>query len=345
MLQGNRVESTLIGGPAFKIINKDDVIVKVDGNPVSEDNILSALRGDDMPESELVLTIRRAKKAASDGQVIQDEQPPLTSPDASVETEEIDIKLNRMATAEIADKRELFEHFTYMQVAKAPFFIARRRESALIRFFRAGALQRARRRRAPEEDRRHHPAVDQDHPGRHRALLQNQPSTRVHAEELQGLRRRPHQVPEAARPVHHVAGRRLPGALVRPGGAMAQRAEAGAGRRPRQARRRPEGGRGAQARQAQPLGAGRGPAGRSARHALADGPDGPALGPERRAAGGRGARGRAPPAGDGRGAAARNDREPGRPPPGHGGEKLRPRDPAAGVCSPAVASGRHCLDP
>jgi hypothetical protein len=120
MLHGNKVENTLIGGPAFGKIMKGDILVKVDGNPVSEDNILSELRGNDTPGSKVVMTVRRIKiDTVSPRLPSPKERSPFASPDFSFDgddSEEIDISITRMATAEIADRRKMFDHFTYLQV-------------------------------------------------------------------------------------------------------------------------------------------------------------------------------------------------------------------------------------
>ena len=120
MLHGNKVENTLIGGPAFGNIMKGDILVKVDGNPVTEDNILSELRGNDIPGTEVVLTVRRVRPDDADPLLkIPTERSPFASPDWSDEddeSEEIDVSITRMATAEIADRRKMFDHFTFLQV-------------------------------------------------------------------------------------------------------------------------------------------------------------------------------------------------------------------------------------
>ena len=120
MLHGNKVENTLIGGPAFGNIMKGDILVKVDGNPVTEDNILSELRGNDTPGTEVVLTVRRVRPDDAGPLLkIPTERSPFASPDLSVdadESEEIDVSITRMATAEIADRRKMFDHFTFLQV-------------------------------------------------------------------------------------------------------------------------------------------------------------------------------------------------------------------------------------
>ena len=129
MLHGNKVENTLIGGPAFGNIMKGDVLVKVDGNPVSEGNILSELRGNDIPGSKVALTVRRVKKGASPRLIIQKERSSVASQDSDYDddSEEIDISITRMATAEIADRRKMFDHFTYLQANSYSFLITQRR--------------------------------------------------------------------------------------------------------------------------------------------------------------------------------------------------------------------------
>jgi hypothetical protein len=122
MLHGIKVENTLIGGPAFGNLMKGDILVKVDGHPVSEDNILSELRGNDIPGSKVVLTVRRIKSDTVSPRVTIPKEPsPFVSPDISFDSddsEEVDISIIRMATAEIADRRKMFDHFTFLQVMK-----------------------------------------------------------------------------------------------------------------------------------------------------------------------------------------------------------------------------------
>jgi hypothetical protein len=87
-----QVEHTIIGGPAHKIIQEGDTIVRVDNQPVTPDNIAELLLGNDVPGSIVQLTV-------------QDNQQQLNS-----------VHLARMDSALIADKRLLFEQFTHMQV-------------------------------------------------------------------------------------------------------------------------------------------------------------------------------------------------------------------------------------
>jgi hypothetical protein len=123
MLHGTKVENTLFGGPAFGLLKKGDILVKIDGVPVSEDDILSGLRGPDVPGSTVVLTVHRAKldsdirrnhithvpkgnSQSDDPNVSNDEE----------DLDEIEFTITRIATAEIADRRKMFDHFTSLQV-------------------------------------------------------------------------------------------------------------------------------------------------------------------------------------------------------------------------------------
>jgi hypothetical protein len=119
MLHGTKVENTLFGGPAFGHLVKGDILVKIDGVPVTEESILADLRGSDIPGSTVVLTVRRVK-VEEDIKLFQKERSsPLDAPNFSADEddmEEIDIKITRIATAEIADRRKMFDHFTILQV-------------------------------------------------------------------------------------------------------------------------------------------------------------------------------------------------------------------------------------
>jgi C-terminal processing protease CtpA/Prc len=118
MLHGTKIENTLFGGPAFGQLMKGDILVKIDGEPVSEESIISDLRGNDIPGSKVALTVRRVK-GDSQRRMIPISHSPFGSPNISTDdndTEEIEIVITRIATAEIADKRRMFDHFTTIQV-------------------------------------------------------------------------------------------------------------------------------------------------------------------------------------------------------------------------------------
>jgi chromosome segregation ATPase len=86
------ITQILVGGPAFKCrkVHKGDVIVAIDGQPVADDgkDIQDRLRGVDVPGSLVVISLRKAS-----GRVEQ-------------------VRLQRMKSSLIADKRKLFDLFT-----------------------------------------------------------------------------------------------------------------------------------------------------------------------------------------------------------------------------------------
>ena len=90
MLSGCRVESCLIGAPAWNSeqMETGDVIMKVDGTAATDGTIQTLLKGCDEPGSPVKLDIKRKKGG------------------------QISVVLHRMASAVVADKRRLFELFT-----------------------------------------------------------------------------------------------------------------------------------------------------------------------------------------------------------------------------------------
>ena len=124
MLHGTKIENTLFGGPAFGLLLKGDILVKIDGVPTSEESILSDLRGSDIPGSKVVLTVRRVKgdeNTNSPRRMASKEHQPFDSPNISFDDDdmdEIEVIITRIATAEIADRRRMFDHFTSLQVSK-----------------------------------------------------------------------------------------------------------------------------------------------------------------------------------------------------------------------------------
>jgi PDZ domain-containing secreted protein len=111
MLLGTQVKNCLIGGPAFGRLQKGDMIVKIDGHRVNEDNILPRLLGSDIPGSEVIITVHRRKEGDKDD--IGSEYCGLHSNIAGVD--ELDIGLTRISTTEIADRRRMFDLFTVLE--------------------------------------------------------------------------------------------------------------------------------------------------------------------------------------------------------------------------------------
>ena len=85
------VDSLLAGAPASlsKKILKGDKILEVDSQPVTNSNIVELLIGADVPGS--IVNIKVSRDGAADP---------------------IEVPLKRVSTAELADKKRLFELFT-----------------------------------------------------------------------------------------------------------------------------------------------------------------------------------------------------------------------------------------
>ena len=106
MLRGTRIEDTLIGGPSFGILFKGDEILAIDGDPVTSDSVLDALKGSDIPGSKVDIRVRRKKSNAEE---VSEDSPTKKRIELSVE-------VTRMATADIADRRRIFDLFTIFKV-------------------------------------------------------------------------------------------------------------------------------------------------------------------------------------------------------------------------------------
>jgi C-terminal processing protease CtpA/Prc len=111
MLHGTRIEETLIGGPSFGVLFKGDDILKIDGKPVSSDDIVDALRGPDIPGTKVLLTIQRHISSMDLSRDPDDDELLISGT-----VTEMTVELTRMATAEIADRRRLFDLFTVCKV-------------------------------------------------------------------------------------------------------------------------------------------------------------------------------------------------------------------------------------
>mmetsp|Transcript_10713 Transcript_10713/g.30130 ORF Transcript_10713/g.30130 Transcript_10713/m.30130 type:complete len:364 (-) Transcript_10713:94-1185(-) len=110
MLLGVKVETTLIGGPSFGLLERGDYIVMVDGAAVTPENVSDALRGCDIPGSPVNITVERTLSGCP-------------SPDSvsSTDKTQISIQILRMAISEIADRRHLFELFTFLETRAAHY--------------------------------------------------------------------------------------------------------------------------------------------------------------------------------------------------------------------------------
>ncbi len=61
LLNGTTIVDTIIGGPGYnsRQLTSGDVIMKIDGIPVTSANITSAMIGGDVPGAPLTLTIAK----------------------------------------------------------------------------------------------------------------------------------------------------------------------------------------------------------------------------------------------------------------------------------------------
>jgi C-terminal processing protease CtpA/Prc len=61
MLKGLIIDNMVFGGPAHNIgsLRKGDIITGVDGVPATEDTVLNMLLGDDVPGSEVTVSLSR----------------------------------------------------------------------------------------------------------------------------------------------------------------------------------------------------------------------------------------------------------------------------------------------
>jgi C-terminal processing protease CtpA/Prc len=86
------VENVLVGGPAFNSqkVFKGDTILSIDGQDASQGDLGTMLRGKDKPDSIVTIGLKRVS--------------------GNVE----DVKLQRMVSSQLAEKREMFELFTVM---------------------------------------------------------------------------------------------------------------------------------------------------------------------------------------------------------------------------------------
>ena len=109
MLHGTKVENTLIGGPSYGLLEKGDIIVRIDGQDVTESNVYAKLKGCDLPGTEVLITVERSGTMS-----------PLSVKSLSdfdhLDAKIVVVPVLRMATSEIADRRRMFDLFTTLEV-------------------------------------------------------------------------------------------------------------------------------------------------------------------------------------------------------------------------------------
>jgi C-terminal processing protease CtpA/Prc len=95
ILHGIVIDNVIVGGPAYdsKLLEKGDAILQVDRVDVSAQNIQQFMVGSDVPESTVILTVRKAS-----GRII-------------------DVVLKRISASVIADRYKILSLFSQCQVS------------------------------------------------------------------------------------------------------------------------------------------------------------------------------------------------------------------------------------
>lgn len=95
MFASGVIDSMVVGGPAYnsRHLDKGDVVVEIDGNAVTSDNLSQLLVGCDVAGSAVTITVKKGGKTGAKKSVT----------------------LLRMPSEAIADRRRLFELFTAMK--------------------------------------------------------------------------------------------------------------------------------------------------------------------------------------------------------------------------------------
>ena len=135
-MNGLNIDNMVVGGPAYNSgqLQQNDVIIQIDGIPVSVENVHMSLLGSDIPGSTVTLMVRRGYREQPR---VSDKPDPLwfakaggglpgSFKDRSIKepgsllggTTHV-VVLTRMATEIIADRRRIFELFTIMKASLA----------------------------------------------------------------------------------------------------------------------------------------------------------------------------------------------------------------------------------
>jgi C-terminal processing protease CtpA/Prc len=82
MLLGTMIDNLVVGGPAYnsRQLHHGDVIVKVDGVPVTQSNITEMMVGNDTPGSPVIVSIARGGPKVSAARRSAIAIPPANEP-------------------------------------------------------------------------------------------------------------------------------------------------------------------------------------------------------------------------------------------------------------------------
>ena len=123
MLLGTMIDNLVVGGPAYnsRQLHHGDIILKVDGIPVNQNNIHEIMVGNDSPGSPMVVSVARGGPKVHRCRLYVIQLCFLAAMRInrcyiSAQGPVVDVRTTRMATEEIHDRRRMFELFTALKV-------------------------------------------------------------------------------------------------------------------------------------------------------------------------------------------------------------------------------------
>jgi hypothetical protein len=124
MLNGTMIENTVVGGPAHdsKQFEHGDVVLEVDGQEAKNANIFQLLIGSDIPGSDVEVKLGKGGPkaiACSHNHVVL--RYWLTVIRRLLQGPTVLVRLKRMATSDIQDRRRMFELFSVLKVNSTDF--------------------------------------------------------------------------------------------------------------------------------------------------------------------------------------------------------------------------------
>ncbi len=110
---------TVIGGPAYTSsqFGKGDILLAVDGEPVTDQTVGNKLVGTDRPGDPVVIKVGKGSKTVSIYHCASSNS--LTNGFTRQDTV-VEVSLIRMASSDIKEREKLFEMFEKMKVYRIP---------------------------------------------------------------------------------------------------------------------------------------------------------------------------------------------------------------------------------
>jgi hypothetical protein len=118
-LNGVEVIQTIIGGPAYtsRQIGKGDILLSVDGEPVTDQTVGNKLVGTDRPGDPVVVKVGKGGKTVS---IYHYASSNSLSNGFTRQDTVVEVSLIRMASSDIKEREKLFEMFEKMKVYMIP---------------------------------------------------------------------------------------------------------------------------------------------------------------------------------------------------------------------------------